>query len=188
MTKKELRELGKNWRMALGAEQRKILDDEIRNALQGYLHGCKHVAIFLPILKFNEIDLTPLLKVPSFEWYAPKSFFSERRMEFIPLREGVEIEVSANGIPEPVGDNYVNPEILDAIIVPMLMSDKQGYRVGYGMGFYDNFLKRCRTDCKRIGVNYFAPVEKISDIDSHDEPLHFCVYPKDRILNCKKNT
>lgn len=165
--------------MALSAEQRIMMDEEIRHTLIGYLHGCRHVAIFLPISKFNEIDLNPLIKVHGFEWYAPKAFFNERRMEFVPLKDGVEIEVSAQGIPEPVGNNFINPELFDAVIVPMLMCDERGFRVGYGMGFYDNFLKRCRIDCKRIGVNYFAPIEKISDIELHDEPLHICVYPKD---------
>ena len=99
-------------------------------------------------------------------------------MEFVQVNKTSKFALSKYDIPEPMENNFINPEILDVILIPMLISDESGYRVGYGKGFYDNFLKRCDPSCRRIGVNYFTPIEKISDVDIQDEPIHFCVCPE----------
>ena len=54
------------------------------------------------------------------------------------------MEISNFGIKEPCSEP-VAPDILDLIIVPALMVDKNGYRLGYGGGFYDRFLKKCHV-------------------------------------------
>jgi 5-formyltetrahydrofolate cyclo-ligase len=177
MNKKELRTTFKLLRHSLTDGQRNDYDAQIRKALIPELYGLKHVALFLPIAKFHEIDLSGLLHFSEFTWYAPKAFFEERRLEFVEIKAGIKFTISKYGIPEPDGDFYADPKTLDAVILPMLVSDEKGYRLGYGQGFYDQFLKRCRIDCKRIGVSYFQPIEKITDVEMHDEPIHICISP-----------
>ncbi len=177
MTKAELRAIYKKKRMDLSEPERNALEEKILNELLLKLHDLEHIGIFLPIEKFREIDLTPLLRQTEFNWYAPVSNFADNSMHFAQLRHSSDFEVSAHGIPEPLSQNFIQPEALDAVVVPMLISDRAGFRVGYGKGFYDNFLKLCRPDCKRIGVNYFAPIEKIDDVEAHDEALEICIYP-----------
>lgn len=63
------------------------------------------------------------------------------------------------------------------VLVPLLCIDREGYRVGYGKGFYDKFLARCRPDCKTVGLNYFPPVERIDDVAEHDIRLDHAVNP-----------
>ena len=63
------------------------------------------------------------------------------------------------------------------VIVPLLYCDNQGNRVGYGKGFYDNFLKNINSDVLKIGINYFSPQEKIDDIRKEDIPLDYLVTP-----------
>ena len=41
--------------------------------------------------------------------------------------------------------NPVSPDIIDLVIVPALMVDKKGYRLGYGGGFYDRFLNKFKV-------------------------------------------
>ena len=65
----------------------------------------------------------------------------------------------------------------DLIIVPLLAVDAQGHRVGYGKGFYDRFLSKCRPDCLKVGLNYFEPDERIVDVGEHDIKLDACVTP-----------
>lgn len=60
-----------------------------------------------------------------------------------------ELKKSAFGIYEPCS-KPVNPEILDLVIVPALMCDKNGYRLGYGGGFYDRFIKKYGNNFKTI--------------------------------------
>jgi 5-formyltetrahydrofolate cyclo-ligase len=63
------------------------------------------------------------------------------------------------------------------VFVPLLISDAQNYRVGYGKGFYDRFLSNCRKDCKKIGLNFFKPIAKINNIDQFDIALDDVIYP-----------
>ena len=67
---------------------------------------------------------------------------------------------------------------IDLVLVPLLAFDKNGYRVGYGKGYYDKFLSNCRPDVIKIGLSFFDAVDEIEDIDDYDLPLNFCVTPQ----------
>lgn len=79
------------------------------------------------------------------------------------------------GITEPKEGTIVEPADIDLVLVPMLGCDMQGYRVGFGKGFYDRFLAECREDVIKTGFCYFEPVDKIDDAQPFDVPLDYCV-------------
>ena len=56
------------------------------------------------------------------------------------------------GALEPAAGEVVPPEELDVVVVPGLAFDRQGYRVGYGGGYFDRFLRRTRPDALRVGI------------------------------------
>ena len=72
----------------------------------------------------------------------------------------------AFGIEEPVEQAF-NGEI-DVTVVPLLAVNGQGYRIGYGKGFYDRYLKTAKT--KKVGLGYFFQIEDFTE-DEWDEPL-----------------
>lgn len=82
------------------------------------------------------------------------------------------------GILEPTSGEPTLINKIDLVIVPLLAFDKKGNRVGYGKGFYDRFLSKCRPDCKKVGLSFFEPVDEITDVDSHDIKLTHCVTPE----------
>ena len=88
-------------------------------------------------------------------------------------------------IPEPVDGIQIAAQQLDAVFIPLLALDKSGHRVGYGKGFYDRFLSRCKKDIIKIGVSFYGPVEEISDVYTSDIPLDYCVTPN-RIYDFRK--
>ncbi len=81
------------------------------------------------------------------------------------------------GISEPSSGARIKPEEIDMVVVPLLCFDVSGHRTGYGKGFYDRFLAACRSDCVKIGVSHFGPVDRIDDIREHDVRLDACVTP-----------
>jgi 5-formyltetrahydrofolate cyclo-ligase len=83
------------------------------------------------------------------------------------------------GISEPIGGLTIDPIEIDVVLVPLLAFDMTGNRVGYGKGFYDKFLPRCKPGCRRIGVSFFEPVNKISDTDAFDQRLTAALTPHD---------
>ena len=78
---------------------------------------------------------------------------------------------------EPISGEWVDPEMIDLAFVPLVAFDKNGYRIGYGKGFYDRYLKRCRPSIPMIGFSFFEPVERIRDINEFDVPLSLCITP-----------
>lgn len=82
------------------------------------------------------------------------------------------------GTPEPDSAQFIAPESIDVVIVPLLCFDKNGYRVGYGKGFYDKYLKLTRSDTIKIGLSYYEPIDKIIDRNEFDVPLNYCITPE----------
>ena len=80
-------------------------------------------------------------------------------------------------IPEPVDGIEVPSNKIEVVFIPLLAFDKQGNRVGYGKGFYDQFLAECHPNTIKIGLSFFEPEALISDVNSADVQLNYCVTP-----------
>lgn len=137
---------------------------------------------FLPIERFREPNTRLLMDWlrthhPEVQCVVSKCSPETRAMEhYCDFDEKLLIE-NKWGIPEPGNGRRILASELDAVLVPLLIFDKTGHRVGYGKGFYDRFLKECRPDCKKIGISYFDPIEVISDVNQTDIPLDLCITP-----------
>jgi len=72
----------------------------------------------------------------------PKVYGKE--MKFIYINGMEDVAPSPLGIPEPIADGPVGDDLEALVIVPGLVFDIRGYRIGYGGGYYDKFLSRER--------------------------------------------
>ena len=52
------------------------------------------------------------------------------------------------------GLREVSPTEIDAVVVPLVAFDEQGYRLGYGGGNYDRFLPQLRQDAIVVGAAF----------------------------------
>jgi 5-formyltetrahydrofolate cyclo-ligase len=81
------------------------------------------------------------------------------------------------GIWEPEQGVPTPTDKIDLVLVPLLAFDNTGHRVGYGKGYYDRFLKDCRATTQRIGVSFFEPLEKLTQVNEFDIRLTHCLTP-----------
>ncbi|WP_139925332.1 5-formyltetrahydrofolate cyclo-ligase [Hymenobacter sp. DG01] len=138
--------------------------------------------LFLPIGRQKEPDTWPLIRQlwaeqPALQLAVPVVQPDGHTLRHFHLTPETQLEANRWGIPEPAGATEVLPPQLDAILIPMLAFDERGQRVGYGKGFYDQFLPQCRPDALRIGVSLEPPVARIEDAWPGDVPLHACLTP-----------
>lgn len=80
-------------------------------------------------------------------------------------------------IDEIQNGTLVSAEEFDVIICPLLVCDKKGYRLGYGKGFYDRYLSKVKSNCLKIGIGCFEPIETMPEIYPHDIPLNIYFSP-----------
>ncbi len=90
---------------------------------------------------------------------------------------------SFNGIREPkIFKRKIFKKYIQAIIVPGVGFDERGFRIGYGAGFYDRFLKDSKA--LKIGVTFeCCLVDRIQN-EKNDIPVDFVVTEK-REIYCK---
>jgi len=94
-----------------------------------------------------------------------------------------ELSPGAFGIPEPKDPREFPLEKIDLVVIPGIAFDRKGNRVGYGMGFYDRFLKKLRKRTPLIALAYdFQIVSKIP-ADDHDIRVHKIVTEKE-VIEC----
>ncbi|HEY9363785.1 MAG TPA: 5-formyltetrahydrofolate cyclo-ligase [Chitinophagaceae bacterium] len=138
---------------------------------------------FWPIEENNEPNthlFTEFLRFrnPELEVLYPKSDFEKKVMHAVATDADTPFEKHEYNIYEPHSDQVISPQKIDMVFVPMIVCDQQGARVGYGKGFYDRYLKKCRKDCIKIGFSYFEPIDKVDDANEFDVPLDLCVTPQ----------
>lgn len=64
----------------------------------------------------------------------------QRKMDFITITSGTKYEESNFGVREPLNDDIIDGSQLDLLIVPGVAFRLDGYRVGFGGGYYDRYL------------------------------------------------
>lgn len=182
MKKQELRKQYK--------QKRKMLSETTINQFQKSIiqqvkqldfSSAQNIHIFLPIEKQKEINtyaIIDFLRAHNKTIIISKSNFSNNTLQHYIFEEHTQIVINNYGIPEPINAKQIEEKEIDVVFVPMLISDEKNYRVGYGKGFYDRFLSECKPSIRTIGLNFFPPIKKISDVNDFDIPLQTVIYPK----------
>ncbi len=168
-SKKELRILAKELRSSF--DMQIISEIIIKNFLDNFLPDKNQpkIALYYPFA--NELDTTLLFKHKEFDFYLPK-IEKISVMNFFPYKIGDELITNTYGIKEPkIADTPAFE--FDAIIVPALMADRNFYRLGYGGGYYDRFLKKYPNPSYILISESFL-IDKLP-IDENDVPCDYIV-------------
>jgi 5-formyltetrahydrofolate cyclo-ligase len=119
--------------------------------------------VLVPVVKKGDIDL----------------FFSE-------LKDlGRELAPGNFRIPEPRPE-YLRPESLDTVdvlFVPGIVWDKDGYRLGWGRGYFDRVLRTLPEHVRSVGLSFNLQFVNRVPRDQFDLPVN-TVVTESRVVRC----
>lgn len=150
-TKRELRKM-------LLERRQNLSKDDIKKASSNIIHQLskmevfkrsKVIGIYMPLgSEMNVLNLLDLY--PDKIFCIPKTYGNQ--MDFIEYDQTTKLIKTNFGLLEPESGKVLNDE-LDLVIVPTLGMTKDGYRLGYGAGYFDRFFTIYQKPYK-IGIIY----------------------------------
>ncbi|MGN7373360.1 5-formyltetrahydrofolate cyclo-ligase [Bacillus halotolerans] len=113
----------------------------------------------------------------------PKCDPDTKRMQFRTFQADDQLETVYAGLQEPMIEktNKVIQSQIDLMIVPGVCFDANGYRIGFGGGYYDRYL----SDYKGNTVSLLLECQLYDHVPhlSHDIPVQMLV-TEERIISC----
>ncbi|PTO36647.1 5-formyltetrahydrofolate cyclo-ligase [Enterococcus mundtii] len=111
-----------------------------------------------------EIDTRPLIEQASTTGkivVIPKTL-PKRQMAFYEFSENTVLKRSSFGVLEPVSAHLYESQMIDLLIVPGIIFHPDGYRIGFGGGYYDRYLEEyphqtCSLTFKEMIHNDWEP-------------------------------
>jgi 5-formyltetrahydrofolate cyclo-ligase len=184
MLKSEARQYYKHERTSLKDTDKARLDDLILIQFQKVkLPQLEYVLSYWPMDTSKEINTHTItryleFKNPGLKILYTRTDFTKKNMTALLTDEETIFKKNKFNIYEPENGEEIKASQIDLVLVPMLIFDKSGHRVGYGQGFYDRYLPNCRADCIKTGLCYFEPIEKVDDANHFDVTLNLCITPR----------
>ncbi|GGH79758.1 5-formyltetrahydrofolate cyclo-ligase [Pullulanibacillus pueri] len=113
----------------------------------------------------------------------PKCLPKTKRLDFRGLQSFQQLETVFYGLKEPKIEETSSIEraSLDLVIVPGLAFDRQGYRIGFGGGYYDRFLQGVQAT--KLALAYDEQIYDVLPHESHDIPVDVIVTPT-KVMKC----
>ncbi|MDU7337569.1 MAG: 5-formyltetrahydrofolate cyclo-ligase [Clostridium sp.] len=142
-----LRSKYRRLREDLSEEEKRSLDSEIQSRLLSLREYSQAETVFTYISKELEVDTLAIVRAA---WAnqkrvaVPRCVPGTRDMEFYYIRSWQDLEPASFGVMEPIVERCerVDDESKGFCLVPGFSFDVQGFRLGYGGGYYDRFLSR----------------------------------------------
>lgn len=99
-------------------------------------------------------------------------------LEFVEVPGLDALTPGAFGVLEPRSGPTVSIADLDLVVVPGVVFDRTGHRLGYGRGYYDRCLSLCREDSVKVGFAYDFQVVETLPTAGHDRTLSLLMTDK----------
>lgn len=168
MDKKELRK--KYTKVRADVEDKEGKDRLIRENLRQLDIYKKAKSVFVFISYKSEVDTRGIIE----------DILADGKKLLVPLVKGSEmiavevkgihdLEPNKMGILEPKSGDEVTD--VDLTITPGLAFDKDGYRLGYGGGYYDKFF--AKVDTVRMGIGYSDQYVESLVHEDYDKALEY---------------
>lgn len=108
--------------------------------------------------------------------YIPKIYKEDKSMKAIRLKSYNDLKENSMGILEPIDDSdYINKNDIDLILVPGVVFDFNGNRIGYGGGYYDRYLKDIKEIRNKLVLAYDFQIVDLIKPESHDVVFDYII-------------
>ena len=175
------------------------------NAMEAQIHLLKSVQIHKKLLLEETIDKSEIIGItlsafPEVETWilieelwklgkkvaVPKCEPSTRSMNFYEIVSFDQLEVVYMKLREPIVSvtQRVNAAQIDVLIVPGVVFDRNGYRIGFGGGYYDRYLSGYTG--VTISLAFDCQVVENVPVETFDIPVDCIITESERIL-CNDN-
>ncbi len=184
MHKRDLRKQFLQKRLELSPGAVAVMNDKIAGFFMELIDrhpSMKTVHIFLPIASMGEVDTWPVIHrlwQKGLRVAVPVADHEKIALSSWLLTPQTKLHEGRWGVPEPEKSVRIHDNEIDMVVLPLLAFDRRGYRVGYGKGYYDNFLRLLHHDPLKAGLSFWPPVEKIDDVHEKDVKMDYCITPE----------
>lgn len=183
MDKKQLRGDYLARRQQLSDSRWRRLSDEVcaHVVSAAWFNNAATLLAYMPFRR--EVDVRPVVEQ---SWalgkrvFLPKVDPENKRMFPYLVRSYDDLKPGAYGIlePDPTRTPFGHLDALDLVFVPGVVFDRNGYRIGYGGGYYDRFLLRLPAGTYTVGVAFSFQVTEFIPREAYDQPLDALVTDK----------
>ena len=178
MTKKELRLRVKTEIAAIDIAERRRSALAVAEAVESIpeFKAAKNVMLYASLP--DELPTDVMIS----RWKGEKHIFLPRvegkDIVVVPYVEEM-LAVGAFGIKEPKDVEAVSAEVIDFVVVPGRVFDKEGLRIGRGKGYYDRFFAQFSADRRPYAVGVGFSCQMTDDLSGVAEPHDFVL---DKVL------
>ncbi len=105
----------------------------------------------------------------------------DKNLDFYPFKLKDKLIKNSFGIGEPK-KRLIAKKVPDVLLIPLTVFNRQGYRIGYGGGYYDRYLSQ-NPNVMKIGIGYSFQETSAQFQEDHDIKLDFIVTEKE-VITC----
>lgn len=187
MDKTKLRQLAVSSLKELSSTEKKTIEQKIVNNVVHTNTWKNAHTIGITVSKGFEWDTSIIIEKAweqNKKICVPKCYPKERKLVFYQLHSFRELEVVYYDLqePKPIEENKIEKNALDMIVVPGLLFDTSGFRIGFGGGYYDRFL--AEYNGKTTALTSSQLLTEHIPKESHDIAVQQIITEKD-IINVK---
>lgn len=181
MDKKSLRKEMIGTLKSIDKNKRSQDENTLTNALIEYVteQGYKSVGLIISMPhEINTDKCIDTLNEQGVNVYSPACNYETKEMHFYKMNHSKDKKVDEKGIPIPKNteEMYNSMELL---VVPGLVFNEKGYRIGYGGGYYDKFLADFSGDT--VSIVFDEQLKQVIPTESFDIPVDKIITPTTRI-------
>jgi len=163
---------------------------DIRGNLSTFVPFCQAETILFYLAMKDEVQTEKMIEeslqkgkrvvAPSIDWQRKEILPSEIK----DLTKDIEIGVLK--IPQPKNNLYspFSPVNIDMVIVPGVVFDRKGNRLGFGGGFYDRFLGKLSDKTELVALAFELQLVENVPSQSHDVAVDYLITERG-IIKCK---